>query len=201
MKIKTTYSILLISLLVPIVQVQALDLSATTSINASSSRVELRREMKKENVENRMEVRADIQAKVGELKASIKESRTKKLDEKAKLRVETRLNNIYNMLTNRIKRLTRVDAEITKQLSLQTSTSSVLTLHVAAQTALAKAKVDIEATKKASISELNATTSKAILRNLVNTAEASIKNAAEAYKELVTLMPKVQVTASSTIKN
>lgn len=194
MKTKTTYSILFISLLVPIVRVDALELRASTSMNVKSQRLEMRKE-------NRMEARDDMREKAEELRTSIKEARTKKLDDKAKGRVEIRLDNLYKMLTNRLDRLTRVDAEITKRLAGKTDVVAVLALQASAQTALAKARVDIEATKSASLTELTSTTSKVVLRNLVNTAEASIKTAAEAYKKVTQAMPKTRGTASSIINN
>lgn len=229
MKTNTTYSLLIASLLIPVINVHALEMSASTSVNVGNTRMEMQQEMRRENKDNRMEMRAsttagspermemrkenmdnraefraEVQTKMQALRASIKEARTKKLDGNAKARVEMKLGKIYERLMNRVDRLTKIDAEITKRLSVRTNTATALSLQAAAQTALAKARVDVEATKAMSSVELNATTSKEVLRGLVNTAETSIKATGEAYKKVVEAMkdlPKIEISASSTINN
>lgn len=215
MKTKTTVGILLATLLVPIVQVHALDLKATTSANVAGPRVEMRQEIKtektdmregikEENKEKMTKFRADIKVKVEAMRAAIKSARTTRLNEKAKARVEVRLNTIYEHLTKRVERLTKVDAEITTRLASRTDTAVALSLQTEAQTALLKAKLDIEATKAASSAELNATTSKDILRDLVRSSETSIKAATESYRKVVEVLktlPKAEVRADAVINN
>lgn len=171
------------SLLIPVVQVSALEISESASVDTSGPRVKA--EMKNKFMENRMELRAEVKTKMTELRDSVKEARTKNLEEEAKVRVVVKLDKIFDRLTNRLDRLTKIDAEITKRLSTRANTAPVVSLQVSAQTALAKAKVDVEAAKAAAVAEVKTTTSKEVLRNLVKTAEASIKTAGEEYKKVV----------------
>ncbi|MES2985988.1 MAG: hypothetical protein V4686_02590 [Patescibacteria group bacterium] len=208
MKTKTTYSILFISLLIPVISVHAVEVQASTTVNVKGPRMEMKQELKAERAETRADIKelrteakAEIKEKMVEMKATLKEAKAKKLDERAKVRVEARLNRIYTHLAKRITHLVKVDAEITKRLSTRVASSSVTTLHMAAKTALVQAKLDVEATKASSTVALNATTSNAIFRSLVETAEASIKTTAEAYRKIVPALaklPKIQVTATTT---
>jgi hypothetical protein len=170
------------------------------------ARKEMRAEMKNTNDEKKSELKVKIDARKDELKKKIegmkadkKDEKTKKLDEQAKERVIGHLTNIYDRLYTRITRLTKVDAEITRRLATRSPEPAVLVLHASAQSLLAQAKVDVEATKAASAAELTTTTSKEALRSLVTTAETSIKNAGEAYKKVVQALketPKAEVSAS-----
>lgn len=222
---KTIYISIVTILFVPIFLLKAEDaININTTVQATSAvrmRAEVRAdiknermEMKKEIKDKHQEMKADLKVKVDarrvELKANIdamktknKDERAKKLDEKAKARVEVRLNNIYKKLTERVSRLSQVDSEITRRLT-QYATSgvsvvSVTTLQTPAQALLAKAKIDVEATKTISEAELNATTTKETLRAVVATAEKSIKTAAESYKKVLDALkalPKVKVKAT-----
>lgn len=222
MKTKATYTVLLSTLLIPVFNAHALGLQASTSVNLQGPRMEARQEIKSERINHRMELRAsttpgtperkmmrtalraELTAKIKELRDSIKVQRHKQLEEKAQIRVVVKLDKIFDALTEKVDRLTRVDAEITKRLAARTNTATVVSLQVTAQAALAKAKLDVEAAKEASVEEVKTTTSKEALRVLVTTAEASVKTAAAEYKKVVEAMkdlPKIQVTASSSINN
>lgn len=179
-------------------------------------RMEVRQEARGEMKDNRAKIQADLKVKFDarrvELKANmdamkvkVKDERAKKLDEKAKDRVEMRLGNIYKRLSERVTNLTRVDAGVTKRLAAynaaQVNVASVVALQTSAQTLLAKARLDVEATKALSQSELNATTTKDTLRALVNTAETSLKTTHESYKKVLDALkalPKLKMQATTT---
>jgi hypothetical protein len=147
----------------------------------------------KENMDARKKAlearRVELKAQIDKIKAEQKDARMKKLDEKAKERVAGKLNDIYKNLDERIARLTKVDVEvaarITKIGSSSVDISAAAALLVTAQTALSKAKTDVDATKAALAAEANASTSKEAIRALVKTAEDSIKAAGAAYQKVI----------------
>lgn len=215
-------------LLVPVFLLKAEDLvnvqvTATSGVrvmpvrqDARNDRMEMRKGAQEARKDNRAKIQADLKVKLDarrvELKANmdamkvkVKDERAKKLDQKAKARVEVRLGNIYKRLSERVTNLTRVDAGVAKRLAAytaaQVSTASVVTLQTSAQALLAKARLDVEATKTLSQSELNATTTKETLRALVNTAETSLKTTHESYKKVLDALkalPKLKVQATTT---
>ncbi len=175
-------------------------------------RKEAREEMKAEHAKMQADLKVKLDARRVELKANMdamkvkaKDERAKKLDEKAKERVGVRLANVYKGLTARIGHITQVDAGITKRLAAYTaagtSVVSVTALQTQAQALLAKARLDVEATKSLSEAELNATTTKETFRSLVNTAETSLKATHESYKKVLDALkalPKLKTQATTT---
>jgi hypothetical protein len=165
---------------------------------ASTSANERFDEMKKIRADMKVKVDArkvDLKTEVETLKAANKTAITKRLDEKAKGRVQTLVNTVYGRLITRINALTKVDGEVTRRITnLSNATTtvaisadalvSVKALQVTAQDLLAKAKVDVEATKATTITEINATTTKEVIKALVTKSENSIKAAAEGYKKV-----------------
>lgn len=165
----------------------------------SSTSAEVRKaEVEKVRAEMKMKVdarKADLKTEVEALKSENKAAITKKLDEKAKGRVQKLVNTVYEKLIKRINALTKVDGEITRRitkLSNATTTAdvspeslaSIKALHVTAQELLAKAKVDAEATRVTVTAEIQATTTKEVIKALVAQSENSIKAAAEGYKKV-----------------
>ena len=98
------------------------------------------------------------------------------------------------MLNNQLDRLSKADARIGEKLDslkakgVDVSASSAQ--YIVAQTALAKAKVDVEATSSLSTEQAGTETSKETLRSLVKTATDSIRSAGAQYKEVIKLLPK-----------
>lgn len=133
-----------------------------------------------------------------------KDEKKKKLGEEAQGRVQKILGKIYNGLNAQIARLTRVDTWLKDKINTLRSQGKDVTtatsLLVAAETAFAKAKVDVEATSVVAREQSATTTSKEILKDLVNKAETSIKAAAKSYKavaENIKPMLEINVSASS----
>jgi hypothetical protein len=168
---------------------------------SSSAEIKTIREEARVKVEAR---RADLKVEVQAIKASSSAARTKKLDDKAKLRVQNTIDAVYKRLITSVNTLTKVDGEISRRIASSTKSSSELatavTLQTTAKDLLAKAKVDVEATKATASAEVNASTTKEVIRALVKKSEVSIKTAAEAYKKVSAELKRVNrpVTASST---
>ena len=143
-------------------------------------------EMKKKFDDRKAEILKKIEVRKGELKI--------KLEDKAKERVKNILTNMFKMLSNQLDRLSKADARIGEKLaSLKEKgldVSAASSQYVVAQTALAKAKVDVEATSSISIDQASTETSKETLHALVKTATDSIKAAGAEYRKIFPLLPK-----------
>jgi chromosome segregation ATPase len=133
----------------------------------------------------------DIKEKRDELKKkleTLKKEKKQKLDEKKKGVVNTALKNIFARFSERIEQLTNIDTRLgAKTTELQTKGTDVtntIALLTSAKTALEKAKVDIEATKTLASEQTSTSTSKEVLKSLINTADASIKSAKDSYKKV-----------------
>ncbi len=128
---------------------------------------------------------------------SLKEERKMKLEAKAQEKVKKSLMKIFKNLNNQIDRLSKVDVKIGERIkALKESgadTSAQEAQYAKAQTALAKAKVDVEAANSTSTDQVNGTTSKETLRSLVKTAEESIKIAGKEYMKIIPTLPEVKV--------
>jgi hypothetical protein len=147
--------------------------------------------------EEKAAIKVKMDARKAEIKGKIearKDENKVKLEAKAKDRVKALLANVFKMLSNQIDRLSKVDKRIGEKIAaLQTSgidVTAMNTQYVIAQTALAKAKVDVEATSSISTEQADTETSKEALRSLVKTAEDSIKAAGAEYRKVIALMPK-----------
>lgn len=210
MKTKTILHILFtISLLTPIANLRAVEVSTTTPVGPRAEiRKEMREEIKeirKDGKESRMEVRKEVKEKVQEKKAEMKDAmkdvRAKKLDAKAKTRIDARSKAIQEGLSHRIEKLTKVDTEITARIAKKAVTPEITALHTAAKADLAQAVLDVASVKTKVATELNATTSKDIFRGVVKTAEESIKKASASYRKVSEELKKLHKmeTASTTI--
>ncbi len=151
-------------------------------------------------------VKAKREGLLKDIKAR-KNDKKQKLANDARQRIEKVIGEIYAKLNTQIARLTRVDATLgAKIATLRTSGTDVTAteaLYVTAQTAFAKAKVDVMATASVAHEQAATSTSKEILKGLAKTAETSIKTAAEAYKKVAEsirpfIKPEAEVNASST---
>ena len=146
-------------------------------------------EMKVKFEARKEELKKKIEVRKGELKI--------KLEDKAKERVKNILANMWKMLNNQLDRLSKADARIGEKLAslkekgLDVSKASAQ--YTVAQTALAKAKLDVEATSSLSSEQADTETSKETLRSLVKTASDSIKSAGAEYRKIFPLMPKEPV--------
>ncbi|HEY1037568.1 MAG TPA: hypothetical protein VGE62_03205 [Candidatus Paceibacterota bacterium] len=179
---------------------------ASTSKAEAIEKARLRVESFRENRAERMsEVRAKKDAILAELKVR-KDDKKQKLAADAKVRIENRMTNVYERLTRHVESITKADARISIRVNEVVASGTIAAdlqnLHAAAQIALAKAKVDIEATKGIALEQLNASsTSKEALKSVVKTAEASIKAAAQAYKEVLLALkpyaPKRNATSTA----
>ena len=157
--------------------------------------------------ENRAKVQAGAEARKKEILAKLKERKDeikKKLDAKAQERVKKTLENVFKMLSNQIDRLTKVDVRISDKIKVLESSNVDVTAmsaqYLVAQTALEKAKVDVNAANSISIDQTSTTTSKEALRALVKTAEDSIKTAGAEYRKVIDLLPESDVHAESDTK-
>lgn len=130
---------------------------------------------------------------------SSKDERKKKLEAKAQEKVKKSLMNIFKNLNNQIDRLTKVDVKIGERIKALKETGADTTTQEAqykiAQTALAKAKVDVEAANSATVEQTSTTTSKETFRALVKTAEDSIKAASKEYMKIIPMLPEAKVKA------
>lgn len=160
---------------------------------------------------NREELRGEIKEKRDELKKKLetfKKEKKQKLDDKKKGVVNTALKNIFARFSERIAQLTNINsrlrAKITELQAKGTDVASTVTLLTSAKTALEKAEVDVEATKTLASEQTATSTSKEILKSLVNTADESIKSAKDSYKKVgESLRPFLggDISASSTVSN
>lgn len=132
----------------------------------------------------------EVTQKVAGLRAEVKV----KLDVNAQDRVKKLLGNIFNMFTNQIDRLTKVDARIGEKIASMKASDVDVTAaeaqYIKAEAALAKAKIDVAATNSASIDQTSATTSKEELRALVKIAEDSIKACGKEYMQILSMLPE-----------
>jgi rRNA maturation endonuclease Nob1 len=163
--------------------------SSTDDDNRPELTDEQKAEMKKKYEVRKAELKSKIETRKGEIKI--------KLEDKAKERVKNILANMWKMLNNQLDRLSKADARIGEKLAslkekgLDVSKASAQ--YTVAQTALAKAKLDVEATSSLSSEQAETDTSKETLRSLVKTASDSIKSAGAEYRKIFPLMPKEPV--------
>lgn len=142
-------------------------------------------EAKREALKKQFEVKFEI--KNGK-KIEKKTEKKERLEKKAEEKVKKTLENIYTRLSNRLAELVKIETKITERINVlkakgvNTTTSS--TLLISAHTALTKAQIDVEATKSIAIEQTATSTSKEILKSLVQSAEVSIKTTADAYKKV-----------------
>lgn len=122
-------------------------------------------------------------------------SSTKKLDVNAKARVRQHIENIYKRLSHHLDMAVEVDGKIAARLTLMSEngidTNAAETQFKKAQEALEKAKADVAATKSLASDQTATTTasvSKDALKNLVKTAEESIKAAVKEYRATIEIM-------------
>lgn len=146
------------------------------------------------------EIKADAAARKAEIKAKmdLRKGEIKiKLEAKAKERVKALLENIFKKLNGQIEKLSNIDKKIGEKISSLSSSGVDVTAmqaqYVIAQTALAKAKVDVAATSSLSIDQTDASTSKETLRSLVKTAEESIRAAGKEYKKVIPMLERSKV--------
>ncbi len=154
------------------------------------------------STEQREKMRANAEARKEEIKAKIAERKGEikmKLEAKAKERVKMTLATIFKRLNAQLDKLVKLDVRVGEKITaLKTGgmdTTAMSSQYVIAQTALAKAKVDVEATSSISTDQANTETSKETLRSLVKTAEDSIKAAGAEYRKVIELMPNASVNA------
>lgn len=125
-------------------------------------------------------LKKQIEAKKGEKK--------QKLDDQKKAVVAGALQNIFKKLIEKTAKLAvidgRLNAKVTELRIKGTDVTTEASLLVDAKALLEKAQVDVEATRTLASQQAATSTSKEILKSLVNTAQASIKTAADAYKKV-----------------
>jgi hypothetical protein len=148
--------------------------STTASIQAN-------REALMKNIQDRRDtLKKQIDAKKGEKK--------QRLDDKKRNTVNTALQTIFSKLSAKISRLTSIDNRLNSKIAeLRTKNVDVTeaaSLLATAKVSLAKAQVDVQATRSVAIDQAATSTSKAILQGLITTAETSITASAEAYKKV-----------------
>jgi hypothetical protein len=159
--------------------------------------------------ENHDQFKTDMEARRKALAAKIEQEKTQrqekktKLQEEAKARVKEQLKAIFTRLSHRIEELTAFDAKVATRLNTLvqagTDTTAATAQYKIAQTALAKAKTDVEATKAIADTEVSTDTSKETFHSIVKTAEDSIHSANEEYRKTVQLIkPTVSVEATTT---
>ncbi len=159
---------------------------------------------------NQATFKTELDARKKELEqkmAEKKDERKTKLAEQAKARVKAQLETIFARLNARLTAIEQVDAKIAIRINALVTagkdTTAVSAQFAIAQSALAKAKTDIEATKNISTDQTDLATSKDTFRALVKTAEDSIQNALAEYRKTInllmpTLTPRPAGTTSAT---
>lgn len=157
---------------------------------------------------NRASTTEAIGAKKTELLQEIAKRKTdkkKKLADKALAAVQDAVGKVYSNLNDKLSRLSKVDASLTAKISTLknsgTDVTSASALLVTAQTSLAKATVDVQATASLIHDQTATSTSKEILKSLIKTAQTSVKTAGENYKKVAesikAYLPKTSVASST----
>ncbi len=141
--------------------------------------------------ENSLKIQAAIKARKAELEAKIKqqkEIKKQKLEAAKKALVQKKLKAIFDRLNAEATKLTAIDATTTVKINEAGAAGKDITavsqLLVDAQSALSLAKTDIAAAKAAAMDQTNTSTSAETIKNLVATADNSLKKAVEAYKKV-----------------
>lgn len=158
----------------------------------------------KEELKNKIEERkANLMTQIKAWKTERKDERQKKLDSSAKERVADRISAIFTRLNAQLDRIAKVDTRLAEKINAHATaghdTSTAASLLVTAQTSLTAAKAAVSAARTTATTEVNASTSKDVLRNIVKTAEVSIETTGAAYKkvvEAIALLPKLSATSS-----
>lgn len=152
---------------------------------------------------NRASTTEAISAKKAELLKQITQRKTdkkKKLAEKALVAVENALGKIYANLNDKLARLNKVDANLTAKIAQLknsgTDVTSASALLLEAQTSLAKATVDVQATASLAHEQTATSTSKEILKGLISTARTSVTTAGQNYKKVA---ESIQVYIPTTV--
>ena len=160
--------------------------------------------------ENREQFKTDMEArkeamsaKIEQQKKQMQEKRTK-LQEAAKARVQEQLKTIFARFDARVASITQIDTKIATELNTRATAGADTTAATAqykiAQTALEKAKADIEAAKSLAATEVSADTSKETLRTLVKTAEESLQAATVEYRKTIELLRPKKTATSASVK-
>lgn len=140
---------------------------------------------------NRTELKNDIQEKRDELKKKIearKNEKKQRLDEKKRENVVKALENIFKRLDGNVEKVVTIDGRLTTKINeLQvagTDVSDATALITSAKEALSKAQIDIAAAQALANEQAATSTSKEILKSLINTAEESVKSAVSSYRKV-----------------
>lgn len=140
---------------------------------------------------NREAMIKDIQARRDVLKKQIdakKGEKKQKLDAKKKVIVEGALQNIFRKLLEKVSKLVSIDnrlnGKIAELRAQGIDTTTATSLLFTAKASLEKAQIDVEATRALASEQASTSTTKEILKSLINTAETSIKSSADAYKKV-----------------
>jgi hypothetical protein len=180
------------------------EIKSLRAMTASSS--EKSKAMKNE-IKSQIEIRkVEIKKEIETIKDLRKETLEKKLDEKAKNRVQAKIDIIFKKLVQNINKLSKIDSEVLrriKALSLKPQgvspevIASLNASYASAQDLLIKAKADINVTKETLAAELNASTSKEVIRSVLIKADTSTKVTAEAYRNLLKTIQEVKISINT----
>lgn len=136
--------------------------------------------------------KVEMQKKIGDKKDVVK----KRLEIKAQERVRLALDKIYNKLNLQLNKLESVDAKISTKITLfekgGKNVIAVKTQYDIAKQALDKSKAEILATRMIGAEEIMRETSKEAMREIVKTAEDTIRGIGAEYRKVLPLLAKVE---------
>jgi len=145
-------------------------------------------------------------ARKTEIEKKINDNRTEKkikLEAKAQLRVKTTLEKIFDKLTDQLGKLSLVDAKLSSIISgyeqKGKEVSPAKEQYVLAKAAVEKAKVEILADRMIALNQTTLQTSKGTIRDLVKTAEESIRAAGNEYRKIIPII--AQTNGGSEVEN
>lgn len=144
-------------------------------------------------------LRKNLETRKTEIEKKINDNRVEKkvrLELKAQERVRIILEKIYNKLNDQLGKLSQVDVKLLLKINAfekeGRDVSLVKAQYTIAKTALDKAKSEILTATMISADQITKETSKETIRELVKTAEESIRTAGAEYRKILPLLAKVE---------
>jgi len=156
-------------------------------------------EMKAKLMKETEILRKNLETRKAEIEKKINDNRVEKkvrLESKAQEKVKVILEKIYNKLNEQLGKLSRVDVKLSLKINAFEKEGRDVSLakaqYTIAKTALEKARVEILAERMIAVNQVTLQTSKGTIRELVKTAEESIRTAGAEYRKILPLLAKVE---------
>ena len=184
---------------VPLVETTTIKTPTTNNANDILDEKAKIADLKARLVKETAAIKNNFETKQVEIEKKIaakKDITKKKLEAKAQEKVRVTLEKIYNKLNSQIIKLSQVGIKIsTKIFGFENDRRDVTDAKVQynlAKIALEKATSDVLATRMVAVSQIAKETTKETLRDLVKTAEESIKNAGSEYRKVLPLLARLE---------